>query len=322
MRRKAGVAKAVVTGGNGFIGRHVVYELLSRGFEVVTYDVTSEDKIIGAPQLQCFHGDIRDIERLNLSLSDASFVFHLAGILGTDELFETPREAIDINIGGALNVLLASIDSKPPPRIFLPTKRNEWNNIYSVTAQSVAKLGHAYRENAGLDVRVLSLPNVYGPHQKLFPVRKAVPLFIVQALRNRPLEIFGDGTQPVELVFVEDAAKSIVDYTLCEGPVLATFKLETKKMMSVDELARLIITMTDSCSRIVHLAKRRGESGGVSVSDCQDVQELIGPQCQRSIDDGLRTTIDWYKQLPLDVIVGAEHFYLGGGNEWVAKAQS
>ncbi len=208
---------------------------------------------------------------------------------------DCPREAIDININGAMNVLLACANSRVPKRVFLPTKPNEWNNIYSMTAQAVEKLGHVYRENSGLDVRVLRLWNVYGPRQRLFPVRKAVPLFIFQALRNRPVEVFGDGSSVVELMFVEDVAKTIADFTLHRGPASDTYEIRSGVQISVDELARRIVQMVGSRSEVIHVAMRKGERPGSKFGRALDVRNLLGESPITSFDLGMEKTIEWYR---------------------------
>ena len=301
--------KCVVTGGNGFIGTHVVTELTARGFDVVAYDIASGELHNKPATVKFIQDDVRNIDRLHAALEDANLVFHLSGILGTDELFDSPREAIDINIHGALNVLLASSNTATEKRIFLPTKPNEWNNVYSVTSQAVEKLGHAYRESMGLDIRVLRLWDVYGPRQKLFPVRKAVPLFIFRALENRPIEIFEDGMQVVELLYVQDVAKSIVDYVVYDGAVSETYELRADTRMTVEALARRIITMTGSKSEVAYLPMRRGESSTIQFSRACDVQNILGESRLTRFDDGMQRTIEWYRGLSDDVSAEVSAFY-------------
>ena len=225
----------LVTGGNGFIGRHVVHELLKRGFKVTVYDIDPNNEYESALSINYICDDILNLPRLREACSTADMIFHLAGLLGTAELFQIPREAIETNIIGALNVITAVDDTRKRTRIFFPTKPTHWNNIYSLTAQAVEKLGHTYRENRGLDIRILRLFDVYGPHQRLFPVRKAVPYFVFAALENRPLSIFGDGTKLVNLLYAEDVAKAIVDYLIKNGFVTETFELSGHEI-SLEEL--------------------------------------------------------------------------------------
>lgn len=301
--------KCLVTGGEGFIGSHVVSELVKMGFDVVVYDIACDESRNGSVRAKFVQDDIRNFERLSRTIADADYIFHLSGLLGTHELFDTPREAIDVNINGALNILLASRDTGRYQRIFFPTKPNEWNNIYSVTAQAVEKLGHSYRENLGLDVRALRLWNVYGPRQKLLPVRKAVPLFVFQALENRPVEIFGDGTQWIELLYVGDVAKSIVDYMIFDGKVSETFELRTSVRITVEGLARQIIEMTGSQSPVEHFSMRKGE-GAMELARARDAKEILGEDTSTPFEDGMRRTIEWYREVRRQAFEEARNFYV------------
>ena len=297
----------VVTGGAGFIGSHVAAELISRHFDVIVFDIARQcEQLKGITLVQ---EDIRNFPRLRATIEAADFVFHLCGILGTRELFDTPREAIDINMNGALNVLLAAKDARKRKRIFFPTKPNEWNNIYSVTSQAVEKLGHAYREYMGLDVRVLRLSNVYGPRQKLFPVRKVIPFFVFQALENRPIEIFGDGTQTLELLYVSDVAKSIVNFVMKAAPVSETFELRAKAVITAEALARKIIAMTDSTSELIRLPPPIGVNPEIQFHHARDVQEIVGNWNSTEVDTGIRETINWYRNLSRQELAMARCFY-------------
>lgn len=305
--------KCVVTGGRGFIGSHVATELDRRGFHVDIYD--SDGATPALPEhsgnVRFVHGDIRDSSTLRKAFEGADLVYHFAGLLGTHELFDNPREAIDVNIHGALNVLLAGIDAGVK-RVFLPNKPNEWNNVYSVTSQAVEKLGHAYREYMGIDARVLRLWNVYGPRQKIYPVRKAIPLFVFQALSNLPVEVYGDGTQSIELLYVEDVARIVVDYLLFDGAVNETFEPRAGLPITVDALARKIISLTGSTSEIVRLPMRKGENNSTCFAHARDVQTLLGESAFVGLDKGMRATIAHYRALDPHVFAAARESHVQG----------
>jgi nucleoside-diphosphate-sugar epimerase len=245
-----------------------------RGCDVIVFDRAQPyfaDKSLGMKFVQ---DDIRNLQALSYTFSDADLIFHLAGILGTEELFDDPKQAIDINIGGALNVLLAS--KGKPRRVFLPAKPNHWNNIYSVTSQAVEKLGCAYRDNFGLDVRLLQFQNVYGPGQKLFPVRKAVPFFIFRALENQPIEIFGDGSQIMELLHIADAAKIIVEFMLYDGDLAGLYEVRTPARPTVSAVAQMVALMAGSKSTITYRPKRLGECPETTFSDKSNIEGVLG----------------------------------------------
>lgn len=297
----------LVTGGNGFIGRHVVNELLKRGFKVAVYDIDPNDEYDGSFSINYICDDILNLPKLREACMSADMIFHLSGLLGTAELFQSPREAIETNVIGALNVITAINDSRKRARVFFPAKPNHWNNIYSVTAQAVEKLGHAYREKLRFDIRILRLFNVYGPKQALFPIRKAVPYFVFAALENRPLSVFSPGKQLVELLYVEDIAKAIVDYMMMDNLVTETFELGGYQI-SVEALAHKIISAANSKSDLAYLPIRRGESPQALSERMRDLRQFIGERKMTSLDRGLETTIEWYRANP-SKLAQAKVFY-------------
>ncbi len=287
--------KCVVTGANGFIGQSVVGELARRGFDVVAFDLLHDDADRSS-NIRCVKGDVRNLELLKTQFDGANCIFHLSGVVGTDELFDDPKLAIEVNICGALNIFLAAKEMKRPARIFLPTKHTEPNNIYSMTAQGVDKLGHVYRENCGLDVRALILPNVYGPFQNPYRPRRVVPQFIARAIANDSIEIFGSGDQLVELVFVSDVGRIIVDYLIEDVSVIETFELFAQDVISIRSLAKKIIRISNSRSEITYASKRRGELILTAFSRASNVVDVVGPVNLTALDDGIEITMDWYKR--------------------------
>jgi nucleoside-diphosphate-sugar epimerase len=292
----------------GFIGRRVSQELLGCGHEVLIYDSDAGTAADALPGATLVHADVRDRRRLASVVADADWVFHLSGVLGTSELFDDPETAIDVNIKGALNVLLACRGTKVK-RVFLANKPNEWNNIYSVTSQAVEKLGHSFREHMNVDARVLRIWNVYGPRQKLFPIRKVVPHMVMQALRGAPLELFGDGTQMVELLYVDDVARAIVDFLFHAGNVESTYELKAVRPMSALDLAHTIIRLTNSNSTVRLLPMRTGESVSTRFAAASSLAQLLPGLSQTPLNEGLLETIEWFRSMPAVEMAAAWRFY-------------
>lgn len=302
-------ARCLVTGGCGFIGRHVADELAALGASVTTLDKCAFNAIRAGLDRHVV-GDVRDTQLLSDVCEQMDFVFHLSGVLGTHELFVNPKEAVDVNINGALSVLTAVEKCRSRPRVFLPAKPNEWNNIYSVTSQAVEKFGHTYRDVYGLDIRVLRIRNVYGPGQALYPVRKFVPYCISRALNHETIEIFGDGTQDVELLYVRDVARLVTRYMFFEGDVRQTHEIRPVSSIPVQSLAEQIVALACSRSRLVQVPMRLGEQPGTKFSSAPQINALFDDKRPFvSVLEGLRLTLDWYRQLPLAVRARARTFY-------------
>ena len=286
--------KCLVTGGCGFIGRHVMRELLARGFEATAYDIVTPDQ--RSSSFTHIAGDIRDLPLLAMAIQDCDMIIHLAGLLGTEELFENPGLAIENNILGGMNVILTAVAERRQLRVFIPTKPNEWDNLYSVTSQALEKVGHAYRANYGLDVRVLRFWNVFGPAQQSRNVRKAIPYFISQALSGQPLEIYGDGAQFLRPIFVRDVAKTIVDYMIASERPHQTYEMAGRQKMSVCELANMIIGLSKSGSELVFKPMRKGEDIGKVFQEAPDVSQIAGEGQETPLLQALQITIDWLRE--------------------------
>lgn len=287
--------RCVVTGGAGFIGANIATRLVSRGYDVTSYDLIAPKDTRGGQIYKYDVGDIRDTSALKHVMEGADYIFHLAGILGTAELFSCPEDAIEINIRGALNVLKsAKAVGNNKCRIFLPAKPNEWNNIYSVTSQAVEKLGHCYREFLGLDVRILRLRTVYGPGQKQYPAIKIVPSIVGNALMQQPIKIFGTGEYKIELQFVDDVSEAIIEFMFSKCEIANTYEYIGSDVISVAELARKIVSITNSKSALEYLAPRIGESPVQVFQRSQDISDLISINVT-SLAEGLEKTISWYK---------------------------
>jgi UDP-glucose 4-epimerase len=149
--------------------------------------------------------------------------------------------------------------------VFYPTKPNTWLNTYSITKRAGEEFCMMYAREYDLDVRILRWLNAYGPGQKAFPVRKAVPVMILQALENRDVQIWGSGEQPVDLIHVDDLARITVDYTLGKDLDSATRDTGLSHRMSVNDMAKMIVEMTGSKSKIIHLPMRKGEDQNIPV---------------------------------------------------------
>lgn len=162
-------------------------------------------------------------------------------------------------------------------------------------------MGHAYRDAFDLDIRTLRLRNIYGPRQSAAPVRKVVPLFILQARNNFPMTIFGDGNQAVQLCYVEDVAKIIVDFTIGPSRLSTTYDLTGEQSLSVLELARLIRQNMQSTSILENHPARIGERSSSAHEIVPDVLDLLGPRNWTPLHDGLQKTIDWYSDIPQEL---------------------
>ncbi len=291
--------KAVVTGGCGFIGRFVADELLSRDYEVAIVDVFIDEEMKKShPKLKFYKVDISQINnpQWDKIFPEVNAVFHLAGLLGTSELFSRIIEAECINVIGTINILEAARKHNVSKIIFT-SKPNVWKyNVYTITKENCERYLDLYHNIYGIKSFILCPFNVYGPEEKIEYYRKAVPYFIISALKNEPIEIFGNGNQTMDLVFVEDVAKAIVTASETPGAVNKKIEIGSGVETKVINLAKKIIDMTNSTSEIKNLSMRKGEVPETHLcADIKTTHKIIGYTPNTSLEDGLKKTINHYK---------------------------
>lgn len=232
--------RVAVTGGRGFLGRYVTGELVGRDHEPVVLD----------------HADDGwDVRTDPIPPVDA--VIHLAGVLGTAELFDHPLTAVSVNVNGTLAVL-QQCEALGAAYVGI-TMPSVWANPYQATKRCAFDLASAWHQHRGLAVSHVRAFNVYGPGQKLGPVQKMVPTFAHNAWRDVPLPIWGDGTQQVDLVYAGDVARMLVDaLDYGEGEV---FDAGTGEGMSVLGVADIVLMIAGGTVMSVEfLPMRAGET--------------------------------------------------------------
>lgn len=237
--------KVLVTGATGFIGSAVVKRLNIRGHDFVEFDRTIGD-------------DVRDIDSCYDHVYGADAVIHLAGILGTDELFDDVQHAIDVNISGAVNIMKACAEFGA--HYIGVTMLPVFPSIYTATKVSSQRFATAFHHNTGLRVTHVRAFNAYGAEQKHGEghPRKIIPAFSTEGWANAPLKIWGDGDQTVDLIHVDQIASIFVDALYCPGDD-ELIEAGTGFAMTVNEVADFVLKVTGSTAGVEHLPMRRGE---------------------------------------------------------------
>lgn len=270
--------KILVTGGRGFIGTTVQHALLEAG-----HTVTPFDRRDGY--------DIMEADVLMDAVSGYDTVIHLAGVLGTDELFDNPQLAIDVNVTGTLNVLDACVDNGASyvgitmPQVF--------PSIYTATKVCATRLASAYHHAHGLPVCHVRAFNAFGPGQAHGPghPRKIIPALSVEAWSGAPLIIWGDGEQTVDLISTNELAKIFAEAIHVQDDSIIDGGTGTK--WTVHAVARFIQQETGWKSTLDHRPMRRGEQPTQIVATGEGWDRLtFRPQF---FLDELIKTVYWYK---------------------------
>ena len=277
----------MVTGASGFIGKHLVQKLLEKGYKVLAFDKRQENL-----KTEFIQGNVVSFNFSRI-LKDVELVFHLAGLLGTTELFHRIIEAERVNVLGTLN-LLESIRKSNVKKVVFTSKPNIWkHNVYTITKENCERYLEMYQEIYGLRVVITRPFNVYGPGQTIKEYRKAIPYFIVAALRNEPIEIFDDGNQTIDPIYVDDVVEALI---LCgEKLPEEIVEIGCSKPIKVKDLAKKIIRLVGSHSKIFHRPMRKGETYQSTCANGNMVR-LIGFKPKVKLEEGLKRTINWYKE--------------------------
>ena len=305
--------KIVVTGGSGFIGSYIALELAKDpDSEVVILDHVPPDSDWPMPENARYEdGDIRYFGEVSPVIAGAEEVYDIAGVLGTSELLYCNARAIDTNIKGAVNVYEAC-KQHGVKRLFQPTKPNDWLNTYSITKFAAEQFALMYGDNSQVKVCSLKWMNAYGPRQHAYPVRKLIPTFCLQAIHGRPITIYGDGSQTVDLINVEDVASIAVHATRNFAGIGKVVDVGSGEAVTVREVAEKIIAMVPNCkSEIANNPMRDGEPERSSIkADTASLVDDLGYSLDwlTDLDFGLRKTVDYYRSMAPGAVSHAFRF--------------
>lgn len=230
-----------VTGGCGFIGKAVIRAAEIDGDFAWSFDRANGEDVMGPLD----------------NLGECDSVIHLAGMLGTSELFDAPHAAVDVNVHGTLNVLEWCARNRTGyVGITMPPA---FPSVYTATKICADRLASAWHNAHGIRVSKVRAFNAYGAGQKHGPghPQKIVPTFATEAWNNRPIPIWGDGSQTVDLVHVDDLGRMLVEATRFWDD--ETLDGGTGVGVTVNELAEFVIEHTESKAGITYLPMRKGE---------------------------------------------------------------
>jgi len=318
--------KILVTGGSGFIGGHIITELLANGYKVMVFDHSLPGQVmdpLGPRAVEYFHGDIRDATAVTEAAAHVDGIIHLAAVLGTQETITNPRPAAETNIIGGLNVFEAATQYKIPvvyAGVGNHWMRTEGGGTYTITKTAVEDFAKMYIKNRGAKINVVRPVNAYGPGQSVaYPfgsskVRKIMPSFVMRAITGMEIEVYGGGTQISDCVHVRDVAKVFVaalKYTDEHGalwnPREPSYNSDSFEVgppndkYTVKDIAELVIKVAESESKIVDLKMRPGEvEGAVVKANLKTLKHLkeygIDPDEFIKLEDGIRETVEYYRE--------------------------
>jgi dTDP-glucose 4,6-dehydratase len=318
----AGQPTSVVTGGAGFLGSHLVDLLLERGHKVIAIDnfVTgSVDNIAhlgGNRNFKFIQQDVTEFIFLDVPVD---YVWHFASPASPIDYLELPIQTLKVGslgthkaLGLAKNkrarFLLASTSEIYGDPLVHPQTEEYWGNVntigprgcYDEAKRFAEAMTMAYHREHGVETRIVRIFNTYGPRMRLNDGR-VVPAFVSQALKGRPLTVFGEGRQTRSFCYVSDLIEGI--YRLMNSSTATPVNIGNPHEMSVLEFAREIIRATGSRSRIEFEALPQDDPKQRR-PDISRARKLLKWEPKVPLEEGLKKTIEYFRRKVSDRTAG------------------
>jgi UDP-glucose 4-epimerase len=310
--------RALVTGGVGLIGSHIVDELVKAGAgEIVILDNFvrgCREHVTWAMEhgaVKIVAGDIRNRALVNELMPGIDLVFHMAAIRIT-QCAEEPRLALEVLVDGTFNVIEAAVRAGVRKVVaassasvygaaaVFPT-REDHHAYGNRTIYGAAKLFNegvlrSFSEMAGLNYVALRYFNVYGPRMDIFGAYTEVFIRWMDAIAaGRPPVIFGDGNQTMDFVHVQDIARANI--LAAAAPVAdEVFNIGSGVETSLTELADTLLAATGSPLRPVHAEARKVNTVPRRLADISEARRMIGYEPTIGLADGLRQLVAWWQE--------------------------
>ena len=307
--------KILITGGSGFIGSYLCKNLLEQGHEVISLDNFSTGKFENIAKLEnarnfkSIEGSILDEELVKDLISSVDSCFHFAAAVGVKKILDDPIGSLKTNLHGSENVIQACSESKinlvlastseiygknPTQPLTEDSDRVIGSPLLSRWTYSEAKaideaLAHAYHSKHGLKVKIVRLFNTVGPRQSP-AYGMVIPRFFAAALAGKDLEIHGDGSQRRVFCHVDDAVSGVIELWKHSDGNGEAFNIGGVEEISILNLAKKIIEVTKSNSKINFIPYEKLKTQGFEdmqrrVPSTEKLRELIGWAPKKGLDE-------------------------------------
>jgi dTDP-glucose 4,6-dehydratase len=313
------MSTCLVTGGAGFLGSHLCDELLHRGHRVVCVDNLETGTLANIEHIRS-----PDFVHLNVDITQPyyvdepiDFVYHLASPASPIDYLRLPLHTLKVGSQGTHHTLgvakfkrarflLASTSEVYGDPQVHPQPESYWGHVnpigprgvYDEAKRYAEALTMAYHRQQGVDTAIVRIFNTYGARMRPHDGR-AIPTFLRQALSDRPITVFGDGSQTRSFCYVDDLVRGII--ALAESGEHDPVNIGNPDEFTLLELAETVIDVTGSRSEIIYEALPTDDPK-VRQPDIARARELLGWEPKVSLREGLERTID---QAGVDVLVGA-----------------
>ncbi len=308
--------RVLITGAAGFIGSHLCERFLREGHEVIGMDnflTGSPDNIAHLFENPDFTFLKYDVTNFIYVKGDLDLILHFACPASPVDYMNHPIHTMKVDSLGTLNTLglakakgaryvFASTSEVYGNPTVHPQPETYWGNVNPLGPRSVydeAKrfseaLTMAYHREHGIDVRIVRIFNTYGPRMRIDDGR-VIPNFVSQALRGEDLTVYGDGSQTRSFCYIDDLVEGIYRVAMKEDIGGEVFNLGNPEEWSILDLAKLILDLTESPSRI-KFVDRPEDDPDRRRPDITKAKKVLGWEPKVSLREGLERTIGWFRE--------------------------
>ncbi len=315
------MSTCLVTGGAGFLGSHLCDELLRRGHRVICVDNLETGSLANIEHIRTDQFDHLNLDIIDPYFVDEAidFVYHLASPASPIDYLRLPLHTLKVGSYGTHHTL--GLAKKHRARFLIastsevygdpqvhPQPETYWGHVnpigprgvYDEAKRYAEALTMAYHRQQGVDTAIVRIFNTYGPKMRPHDGR-AIPTFLRQALQDRPITVFGDGSQTRSFCYVDDLIRGII--ALSESGHHLPVNIGNPNEFTLLELADAVIDVTGSKSEIVFEALPTDDPQ-VRQPDITLAREILGWEPTIDLREGLRRTIE---QAGREALVGAVH---------------
>jgi nucleoside-diphosphate-sugar epimerase len=306
------MAKYLVTGGAGFIGSHMVDELVRRGHQVRVVDslVTgSRANLAHRPEVELVIGDLADPDVATRGVHGMDYVLHQAAIPSVPRSVEDPATTHRANVDASLNVLIAARDAKVK-RVVFAGSSSAYGNLpelpkteamptapltpYALQKLVVEQYCQMFTDLYGLETVTTRYFNVFGPRQDpSSPYSGVISIFISAMTAGRMPTIYGDGEQTRDFTYVANVVDGVLKAAEAPRASGQVINVATGCRISLNQLAESVRQLTGATGALTYKPARAGDVRD-SQADITRAQDLLGYNPTISFDEGLAHTIRWY----------------------------
>lgn len=311
--------KVLVTGADGFIGSHLVEQLISDGYKVKAFVYYNSFNSWGwldsipkdiLSQIEIFAGDIRDPNGVRTAMNDCSIVYHLAALIAIPFSYHSPDSYIDTNVKGTLNIVQAAKDLGVERVLvtstsevygtaqYIPIDENhprQPQSPYSASKIGADAIADSFYRSFELPLTIVRPFNTYGPRQS---ARAVIPTIITQLLNGMEEIKLGDLIPTRDLLYVKDTARGFVEIARADSLIGHDCNIATQSEISVGDLANELIRQINPNARIItdeqRLRPKNSEVFRLYGSN-EKIMKHTKWKPEFTFSEGLAATIEWFR---------------------------